>query len=179
MKKLFLPFLLAIFIIGCEKDSTSFDEQNLTTSIDNLKKPKKEKVDVCHLRGNGSYHVINISPNAVPAHLAHGDKLTFSPEGTYYFYYVNGATLGGLSYFDINPYEGNPFSGTGMNLHLNHSISLVGNMITHNTFSGTYHDNVTGTNLAFNGTVDQCGGITSITGAFLGPVPSDSPTWGN
>lgn len=32
-----------------------------------------DKVDVCHVTGNGSYHLINISTNAVPAHLAHGD----------------------------------------------------------------------------------------------------------
>jgi hypothetical protein len=30
---------------------------------------------VCHQTGNGSYHVINVSMNAVPAHLRHGDVL--------------------------------------------------------------------------------------------------------
>jgi hypothetical protein len=35
-----------------------------------------EKVDVCHRTGNGSFHQINISGNALPAHLAHGDVLT-------------------------------------------------------------------------------------------------------
>lgn len=33
------------------------------------------KVDICHLTGNGSYHIINVSANAMPAHLAHGDVL--------------------------------------------------------------------------------------------------------
>lgn len=33
------------------------------------------KVDVCHRTGNGSSHVINISGNALPAHLRHGDVL--------------------------------------------------------------------------------------------------------
>ena len=33
------------------------------------------KVDVCHREGNGSAHVINISANAVRAHLRHGDSL--------------------------------------------------------------------------------------------------------
>jgi hypothetical protein len=33
------------------------------------------KVDVCHREGNGSFHLINVSANAVPAHLAHGDAL--------------------------------------------------------------------------------------------------------
>jgi hypothetical protein len=33
------------------------------------------KVDVCHRTGNGAFHEINISRNALPAHLAHGDVL--------------------------------------------------------------------------------------------------------
>lgn len=36
---------------------------------------KANKADVCHVEGNGSYHLINVSTNAVPAHLAHGDGL--------------------------------------------------------------------------------------------------------
>ncbi len=33
------------------------------------------KVDLCHVRGNGSYGPITVSAAAVPAHLAHGDVL--------------------------------------------------------------------------------------------------------
>jgi len=33
------------------------------------------KVDVCHRTGNGSFHEINISGNALSAHLGHGDVL--------------------------------------------------------------------------------------------------------
>ncbi len=33
------------------------------------------KVDVCHRRGNGTFILINISRNALPAHLSHGDGL--------------------------------------------------------------------------------------------------------
>jgi hypothetical protein len=33
------------------------------------------KQDVCHLTGNGGYHLINVSVNAVPALLRHGDAL--------------------------------------------------------------------------------------------------------
>jgi hypothetical protein len=33
------------------------------------------KQDVCHLTGNGSYHLINVSGNALPALLRHGDVL--------------------------------------------------------------------------------------------------------
>lgn len=41
---------------------------------DNAKGPAP-KVDVCHFEGNGSYHLINVSENAVSAHLEHGDLL--------------------------------------------------------------------------------------------------------
>ncbi len=34
---------------------------------------KADKVNVCHRTGNGSFHMINISRNALPAHLDHGD----------------------------------------------------------------------------------------------------------
>jgi hypothetical protein len=33
------------------------------------------KQDLCHVTGNGSFHVISVSGNAVPAHLGHGDVL--------------------------------------------------------------------------------------------------------
>jgi hypothetical protein len=32
-------------------------------------------VAICHAEGNGSYHTIYVAPQAVPAHLAHGDYL--------------------------------------------------------------------------------------------------------
>jgi hypothetical protein len=35
----------------------------------------QDKVDVCHVTGNGSFHEINISKNALPAHLRHGDAM--------------------------------------------------------------------------------------------------------
>jgi len=82
MKKLFLPFLLAIFIVGCEKDSTSLDGQNLTTNIDNLNRGPKPKVDICHYDAdNDSWHLINVSENAWPAHEAHGDVLLVDNDG--------------------------------------------------------------------------------------------------
>ena len=31
------------------------------------------KVDVCHARGNGDYHLINVSDRALRGHLGHGD----------------------------------------------------------------------------------------------------------
>lgn len=46
-----------------------------TTATSGTKKVSKaSKVDVCHKTGNGSYHLINISRSALPAHLNnHGD----------------------------------------------------------------------------------------------------------
>jgi hypothetical protein len=35
-----------------------------------------QKVAVCHVTGNGSFHQISVSVHAVPAHLQHGDVLT-------------------------------------------------------------------------------------------------------
>ncbi|MBZ5585096.1 MAG: hypothetical protein LAQ30_23370 [Acidobacteriia bacterium] len=34
---------------------------------------KAGKVNVCHVTGNGTYRLININKNALPAHLDHGD----------------------------------------------------------------------------------------------------------
>jgi len=36
-------------------------------------RPPAPKVDVCHIDGKGDYHLINISENALQAHLDHGD----------------------------------------------------------------------------------------------------------
>jgi hypothetical protein len=33
----------------------------------------EDKVDICHLNGNGSYNLINVSVDAVNVHIAHGD----------------------------------------------------------------------------------------------------------
>jgi hypothetical protein len=34
-----------------------------------------DKVTLCHLTGNGSFHQITVSVHAMPAHLRHGDVL--------------------------------------------------------------------------------------------------------
>ena len=34
-----------------------------------------EKMTLCHVTGNGSFHQITVSVNAVPAHMQHGDAL--------------------------------------------------------------------------------------------------------
>jgi hypothetical protein len=45
------------------------------TTATTIGKPQ-DKVDLCHLTGNGSFHQITVSANALPAHLRHGDVLT-------------------------------------------------------------------------------------------------------
>ncbi len=50
-------------------------------------KPAPEKkVDICHIEGNGSYHLINVSTNAQQAHIDHGDAVpaTFIDDGDKY-----------------------------------------------------------------------------------------------
>ena len=59
------PFVFAVgaaVIIG----GMTYQALNLSAAV---------KVKVCHRTGNGSAHVIEISENAVPAHLNHGDSL--------------------------------------------------------------------------------------------------------
>lgn len=40
---------------------------------------KNDKVDICHVKGNGDVKLINVSQSAVPAHLAHGDGYINDP----------------------------------------------------------------------------------------------------
>lgn len=44
---------------------------------------KLNKVDICHRTGNGSYHHINVSVNALNAHLRHGDRTADHCEGNF------------------------------------------------------------------------------------------------
>lgn len=38
-----------------------------------------DNVDLCHRTGNGSYHLVQVSPDAEPAHRAHGDAAPGEP----------------------------------------------------------------------------------------------------
>lgn len=75
MQKLFLPLLALLFLVACEKESTSelvSLEATYENGYDTTRNP--DKVDVCHYDAdNDSWHVINISLNALPAHEGHGD----------------------------------------------------------------------------------------------------------
>lgn len=75
MKKLFLPLLLATFIIGCEQESP-IDQVSADYTYENGSNTEGNKVDVCH---NG--RIINVSVNAVPAHQGHGDAVDMDGDG--------------------------------------------------------------------------------------------------
>ena len=64
-------------LTACEVDEL---EPELRESAEAPGTEKANKVDICHITGNGSYHVINVSTSAQSAHLAHGDHLA----GTFY-----------------------------------------------------------------------------------------------
>jgi len=47
----------------------------LTFGALSLKADDDHKVLVCHVNGNGTFHVIDIDKHAWPAHQAHGDSM--------------------------------------------------------------------------------------------------------
>jgi hypothetical protein len=53
-------------------------------SVTSAQRAKAEKVEVCHVTGNGSYQSINISKSAVQAHMDHGDAMPGSLVGNKY-----------------------------------------------------------------------------------------------
>ena len=50
-------------------------EQIIHHHSDDEDEDGNNRVAICHRTGNGSYHTIYVAPQAVPAHLAHGDYL--------------------------------------------------------------------------------------------------------
>ena len=64
--------VVLVVLVACGGESpTGTDAMALAPADAPL--AKMEKVNVCHVRGNGDYHLININGNALDAHLAHGD----------------------------------------------------------------------------------------------------------
>ena len=51
------------------------DDGVVSNPVDVVLAKQGDKVEVCHITGNGTSVKINVSQNAVPAHLAHGDKI--------------------------------------------------------------------------------------------------------
>ncbi len=95
MKKFFFPFLLLVFVLSCSKDT-------ITENSDILEERGiKGKVTVCHKNGQGVFHPISISANALAAHLAHGD---YNPDADGDGHTAPGSCTGdGLDCDDHNP----------------------------------------------------------------------------
>lgn len=89
MKKFFLFLFAFLFAIsGCQNEltvPTSPSDEALHT-LD-----KSTKVVICHKTGNGTFKALEISVNALPAHLAHGD---FLPDADGDGYTAEGACTG-------------------------------------------------------------------------------------
>jgi hypothetical protein len=91
MKKLILLVSVCLIAFGCSKESNE-SESTLDSTYD---LQRGHKVDVCHQRGNGNWHVINVSQNALPAHLAHGDVLLEDNDGDGFVAELNECVPGG------------------------------------------------------------------------------------
>ena len=89
MKKtitLFTILLFVVFMVGCEnsinpiepnnQDISLAKQSNPDEAVSTLAKGRQEKVEICHLTGNGKYVTISVAASAVQAHLDHGDMLT-------------------------------------------------------------------------------------------------------
>ena len=67
----------ALIISACQQSPTAPGSVGNATAVPGQLAvkggSKASKVDVCHREGNGSYHLINVSGNALSAHLGHGD----------------------------------------------------------------------------------------------------------
>ena len=54
-------------------NGTTYTDSDVSFYFGEAEDTDTRKVDLCHRTGNGSYHMINVSINAEPAHRAHGD----------------------------------------------------------------------------------------------------------
>jgi len=180
MKK--LKFLLAsmviilVTIIGCEKSSIEIEEMQAVQDEVLLKKneAKAPKVTICHYDADlDKYHSITISTNAEEAHMAHGDKFSFSPQGEYVFEKVK--ENGKVAYYDvvIEPLDENgDFTGSGYRAEPNdktYSVTILGNVNeTGNMTLNIAQSKLTPEYIEFHncwilkGTVSNCSGINFI-----------------
>ena len=55
------------------------ERRRFTAATITITRRHAPKVDVCHVTGNGSFHLINVNGNALSAHLAHGDAQPGDP----------------------------------------------------------------------------------------------------
>ena len=161
MKKLILFSLMVALLATCQ---SPVDESLTGDPI--LKNAKK--VTVCHRdQGKQEMVTIDVSINALPAHLAHGDKLAFSPQGSYV---VHSAMNGFIHDWVITTFDGVNFTGVG-----GFPAGSEDGYSIHETLTGTVIDGVLSMTMSFvetekpwsiTGVVDQCGGIVSLDGLY-------------
>jgi hypothetical protein len=71
MRKPLLPLLCILLFTACKKEiATDKATEEIAGAAANRSSPK---ISVCHKAGPNNWHTINISINALPAHIAHGD----------------------------------------------------------------------------------------------------------
>ncbi len=81
MKKLSLPLLLILFLLGCQKQMIKDDAAKEKT----LAGKPSAKINVCHYDPvTGAYTIINLNLNAWPGHQAHGDVRLDDQDGDGY-----------------------------------------------------------------------------------------------
>lgn len=92
MRKLILPFLALLFLMGCEKESTTVQaEEAVYENGSATTRAPKPKIDVCHYDAdNDTWEVISVNQNAVAAHQGHGDAVDMDGDG--FFDIANGCS---------------------------------------------------------------------------------------
>lgn len=80
---LLLPLFVLLLLFSCAKEQINADEVTGTTLEDRGPKPK---INVCHYdEDNNTWHLINVSLNAWPAHEGHGDVRLDDQDGDGYY----------------------------------------------------------------------------------------------
>ena len=161
-----------------------------------LKPAFAQKVQDCHITGNGSYHLITISINALPAHLAHGDGQPGDPipNMTGFVFGPNCTpTLATPPELPIGCYEfvSPPFAGLSADVFYFGPIDILGNTTdffgsANGTCSGTGTPDLSDGVIAASNLTDaqnKCTGLAGAgssvfdLGASTGFIPSEPGFW--
>ena len=170
MKKIIYSLIIiSSFIISCTQDN---DTDELIMKSELSKNNSDKKMTICHKNAG----TINISINALQAHLDHGDKITYSTEGSYTFRKITerppGNIIIGDYFLDIGPPDENgDFFGTGIRYAVKTLYcNVVGNVDNDGNMSlklSQWPDNPDkigppGNWYNLEGEVAECGGISEI-----------------
>lgn len=118
MKKFTLFSFVLVFIIACNKDTIE-DYYPDSTELNLLKSGKAKKIEICHFsEDDNTWHLINISENAWPAHEMHGDVRLDDQDGDGYVpnNECGFGNMGDEDDNDSNIYPGSPGSGPGVEI---------------------------------------------------------------